>query len=159
MGARGAALGLLLLLSGCRGVPWRHEAFERAVRVEALELSFAEDGSGLLTLNLEVRNPASEPAVLTGVDFELAVEGRRVAAGLQQAEVPLGSNGLPHAVVLSFPLVSEAVAKPEGSLSRQVWLRGGVLLRYGEDTERRAPFQAERVLKLEWVPVPEPTLE
>ncbi|MDY7226599.1 hypothetical protein [Hyalangium rubrum] len=156
---RASALGLALLLAGCHGVPWRPEAFDRAVRVETLELSFAQDGTGLLSLKLEVRNPASELATLTGVDFELWVEGRRLSAGLQQVEVPLGANGLPHAVALSFPLVSEAVTKTEGSRPLQVGLRGGARFRYGEGTERRAPFHAERALRLEWVPVPEAVLE
>jgi hypothetical protein len=159
MGARWAALGLLLL-AGCRGVPWRPEAYDSAARVEALELSFAPDGTGLLTLRLEVRNPSSDAALLTGVDFELVVDGRRLAVGLQQVAVPLSEDGLPHSVELSFPLVSEGALGPGKTLlQRKVRLSGGALLRYGANTERRAPFQLERMLRLPWLPLPEPPLE
>ncbi|MBN1204279.1 MAG: hypothetical protein JXB05_05085 [Myxococcaceae bacterium] len=158
MRAHWAALGLLLL-AGCRGVPWRPEAYDAAVRVEALELRFAPDGTGLLTLKLEVRNPTSDAATLTGVDFELAVDGRRLAAGLQQVEVPLGEDGLAHAVELSFPLVSEGAAGSASLVSHQVRLEGGALLRFGVGTERRATFRAERVMALPWLPPAEPPLE
>jgi hypothetical protein len=160
MGARWAAVGLLLLLTGCRGVPWRPEAFDTAARVEAMELSFAPDGTGLLTLRLEVRNPSADAALVTAVDFELVVDGRRLAVGLQEVAVPLGEDGLPHPVELSFPLVSEGAAGPgQTLLQRKVRLSGGVLLRYGASTERRAPFQLERKRRLPWLPLPEPLLE
>jgi hypothetical protein len=159
MGARWAALSLLLLV-GCRGVPWRPEAFDSAARVEAMELGFAQDGTGLLTLRLEVRNPSSDSALLTAVDFELVVDGRRLAVGLQEVAVPLGEDGLPHVVELSFPLVSEGATAPGQSLlQRKVRLSGGALLRYGANTARRAPFQLERQLRLPWLPLPEPPLE
>jgi hypothetical protein len=159
MGVRWAALGLLLL-AGCRGVPWRPEAYDDAVRVEAMELSFSRGGTGLLTLRLEVRNPSSDAAVLTAVDFELVVDGRRLAAGLQQVSVPLTEDGPPHSVEVFFPLVSEGAVDPrQNVLLRKVRVSGGALLRYGASTERRAPFQLERMQKLPWVPQPEPRLE
>lgn len=158
MGARWVTLGLWLL-AGCSGVPWQPEAFNQAVRVEAMELRFAEDGTGLLTLRVQVRNPSPDAALLTGVDFELAVDGLRLAMGLQQVEVPLGSDGLPHTVELSFPLVSEGAVSKEPRVMRRVQLRGGVLLRYGAGTERRAPFALEREQRLPHVPLPEPRLE
>jgi hypothetical protein len=158
MRALGAVLGLLLL-AGCRGVPWRPEAFDAAVRVEALDLRFAPDGSGLLTLKLEVRNPSSDLALLTGVDFDLAVDGRRLAVGLQQVEVPLGDDGRAQEVEVSFPLVSQGAAGSASHLSHQVRLSGGVLLRYGPRTERRATFRVERSMQLPWLPPPEPMLE
>jgi hypothetical protein len=158
MGARWAAL-FLLLVAGCRGVPWQPEAFNQAARVEAMELRFAEDGTGLLTLRLAVRNPSSDAALLTEVDFELVVDGRRLAMGLQQVEVPLGNDGLPHPVELSFPLVSEGAVSQWPGVMHQVRLRGGALLRFGASTERRAPFQLAREQRLPWVPLPEPTLE
>jgi hypothetical protein len=158
MGARWAALGLLLL-AGCRGVPWQPEAFNQAARVEAMELRFEKDGTGQLTLRVEVRNPSSDAALLTQVDFELAVDGRRVAMGLQQVEVPLGQDGLPRTVELIFPLVSEGAVSPEPNVVRKVRLRGGALLRYGASTERRAPFALEREQRVPFVPWPEPRLE
>ncbi|HEX8697721.1 MAG TPA: hypothetical protein VF815_02685 [Myxococcaceae bacterium] len=158
MRARWAALGLLLL-AACRGVPWRPEALNQAARVEAMELRFAPDGTGLLTLKLEVRNPASDAALLTEVDFELAVDGQRLAMGLQQVEVPLGHDGLAHTVELSFPLVSEGAVSQEPGVMRKVQLRGGALLRYGASTERRAPFTLQRQQRVPYVPLPEAPLE
>lgn len=158
MRALGAVLGLLLL-AGCRGVPWRPESYDTAVRVEALDLRFAPDGTGLLALKLEVRNPSSDPALLIGVDFELVVDDRRLAEGLQQLEVPLSEGGQAQSVEVSFPLVAQGAAGTASHLSHEVQLNGGVLLRYGPRTERRAPFHAERVMELPWLPPPEPVLE
>lgn len=161
---RALAAGLALLLGlvwlpGCRGVAFRPEAYEEAARVEALDLRFAPDGSGLLTLKLAVRNPTSELALLTRVDFELAVDGRHLAAGLQQVEVALGEDRQAREVEVSFPLVSHGAAGSASYIPRQVRVRGGVLLRYGPRTERRALFEAERVMQLPWLPPPEPVLE
>ncbi len=158
MRALGVVLGLVLL-SGCRGVSLRPEAYEAAVRVKALDLRFAPDGSGLLTLKLEVRNPSSDLALLTGVDFELAVDGRRLAVGLQEVEVALGEDGQPQEVEVSFPLVSQGATGSASHLSHQVRVSGGVLLRYGPRTERRATFRVERDMQLPWLPPPEPVLE
>lgn len=158
MRALGAVLGLMLL-AGCRGVPWRPEAYDAAVRVEALDLRFAPDGTGLLALKLEVRNPSSDLALLVGVDFELAVDGRRLAEGLQQLEVPLSDDGQAHSVEVSFPLVSQGAPGTASHLSHRVQLKGGALLRYGPRTERRASFRVERLMELPWLPPPEPMLE
>lgn len=158
MRALGVALGLVLL-AGCRGVPWQPHAYDAAVRVAALDLRFASDGSGLLTLKLEVRNPSSDLALVTGVDFDLAVDGRRLAVGLQQVEVALGEDGQAHAVEVSFPLVSQGAAGRDSPLHHAVRVSGGVLLRYGPRTERRAAFQVERAMALPWLPPPEPMLE
>jgi hypothetical protein len=157
------ALGVVLLgwvlLSGCRGVPLRPEAYEAAVRVKALDLRFAPDGSGLLTLKLEVRNPTSDLALVTGVDFSLSVDGRRMAVGLQEVEVALGEDGQAKEMEASFPLVSQGATGSASHLSHQVRVSGGVLLRYGPRTERRMTFQVERVMELPWLPPPEPVLE
>lgn len=158
MRALGVVLGLLLF-SGCRGVSLRPEAYEAAVRVKALDLRFAPEGSGLLTLKLEVRNPSSDPALLTGVDFDLAVDGRRLAVGMRELEVALEEDGLAQELEVSFPLVSQGAAGAPSHLSHQVRVSGGVLLRYGPRTERRATFRVERVMELPWLPPPEPVLE
>ncbi|WP_224370199.1 hypothetical protein [Hyalangium versicolor] len=158
MRALGVVLGLLLL-TGCRGVPWRYDAYDAAVRVEALDLRFAPDGTGLLALKLEVRNPSSDPALLIGVDFDLAVDGRRLAEGLQQVEVPVGEDGRAQSVEVSFPLTAQGAPGTASRLSHQVQLMGGGLLRYGPRTERRAAFRVERVMEVPWLPPPEPLLE
>ncbi|MFP2901014.1 hypothetical protein, partial [Corallococcus sp. 4LFB] len=90
----GAGLAGLFLLSGCLGVvPFRPRAYDEAVRVEAVDLAFTRDGSGALTLKLQVRNPSSDAATLTRVDFDLRVDGRRVATGEQVLGVPLDGEG------------------------------------------------------------------
>jgi hypothetical protein len=158
MRALGAVLAVVLL-AGCPGVPWRPEAYDTAVRVETLDLRFAPNGTGLLTLKLEVRNPSSDVGLLTGVDFDLMVDGRRLAEGLQQVEVPLGTDGRSQSVEVSFPLVAQGTAGTASHLRHQVRLNGGALLRYGPRTERRATFQMEQVMELPWLPPPEPVLE
>lgn len=158
MRALGAVLGLLLL-AGCRGVPWRPEAYDAAVRVEALDLRFAPDGSGQLTLKLEVRNPSSDLAMLIGVDFDLRVDERRLAEGLQKLEVPLSDDGRAQSVEVSFPLVGQDATGKASQLRHLVQVNGGALLRYGPRTERRATFHVERLMELPWLPPPEPMLE
>jgi hypothetical protein len=157
-GVRGALWGLLLL-AGCRGVSLSPVAFDEAARVEALALRFQPDGSGLLTFRLAVHSPTSESPVLTAVDFELVVEGQRLATGLQGVEVPLEGGGPARTVEVRFPLVSEAAPGSPSPMARQVELRGGVSLRYGARTVRRAPFRAGRLLPLPWVPLAVPSLE
>lgn len=158
MRALGAVLAAVLL-AGCPGVPWRPEAYDTAVRVETLDLRFAPNGTGLLTLKLEVRNPTSDEGVLTGVDFDLSVDGRRLAEGLQQVEVPLATDGRAQPVEVSFPLVVQGTAGTASHLKHQVQMNGGGVLRYGQRTERRATFQVEQVMELPWLPPPEPVLE
>jgi hypothetical protein len=158
MRALGVALACVLL-SGCRGVPLAPEAYELAVRVESLDLRFAPDGTGLLTLKLELRNPSSDEALVTGVDFELLVDGRRLAEGLQSVEVALDGSGHAREVEVAFPLVSQGAAGTASHLPHPVSLNGGAVLRYGPSTERRMTFHAERVMELPWLPPPEPLLE
>jgi len=55
-----------------------------------------------------------------------------------------------------FPLASEPPTGTGASevVLRNVTVRGGVVLRFG-GTERRAPFQDERRLRLAYVPPPQ----
>ncbi|WP_141324238.1 LEA type 2 family protein [Myxococcus sp. AB025B] len=134
---------------GCLGaVPLKPRAYDEAVRVESLDVDFQADGSGLLDVGLQVRNPASDPATLTAVDFELWVDGRRVATGQQQVDAALPPQGEVPLRVL-FPLAAERVAPVTGAVP--VRLRGGVVLRFG-GTERRASFRAQGSRKLTHVP-------
>ncbi|TSC33707.1 hypothetical protein [Corallococcus sp. Z5C101001] len=157
MHARRAVLTLAggLMLSGCLGaVPFQPRAYDEAVRVEAVDVAFARDGAGVLTLKLQVKNPSSDAASLTRVDFDLRVDGRRVATGEQVMGVPLDGGG---AVPLEvrFPL---AVPRGGGRLeagSHAVRLEGGVVLRFG-GSERRAPFRDARSLDIAWMPGGEP---
>jgi hypothetical protein len=154
MRAGRAVLALLLgggVLSGCLGTtPLRPRAYAEAVRVESVAVDFRSDGSGVLDLALDVGNPSSDAATVSSVDFELRVDGRRVAVGAQQVAAALAPDArLPLRVL--FPLASERATGGPEPLPRDVRVRGGVVLRFG-GTERRAPFEDARVLPLAWVP-------
>lgn len=152
-----AAAGVCLLLAGCLGVPWRPEAFQEAATVEALDVRFRPDGVGQLDVRLAVKNPSSDDATLTGMDFELAVDGQRFAVGTEALEVPLTGDAK-HTLELHFPLASGRNTGRSPSVYRAVRLTGGVVLSF-QGTERRAPFRDERVMKLAWVPLEEPRPE
>lgn len=142
------ALLLLVLpwLAGCAGVTLRPHALDKAVRVEEVGLAFAPDGSGELTLRLEVENPTFWDGEVTGVDFELRLDGRRYAVGTR------GLSGLPLAadarrtLTVSFPLQSEPTTG-EAPRTWRVEVGGGVALAFGE-TVRLLPFRAERYVRL-----------
>ncbi len=137
--------------SGCLGsVPFRPRAYDEAVRVVGFQVDFQPDGTGVLDLDLEVKNPASDAATLAAVDFTLRVDGRRVAVGTQQVAAPLAEEGSAPLRVL-FPLASGRASGGLEPVRRRVQVEGGVVLRFG-GTERRAPFQAERVMPLAWAP-------
>ncbi len=156
MRARPAAVGLLLL-AGCLGVPWRPEAFQEAAVVRALQVRFEPDGTGRMDVRLAVRNPSTDDATLTGLDFELALDGKRFAVGTEALDVALkGEAG--HTLELNFPLASGRTTGRGLAVYRAVRLTGGVVLRFG-NTSRRAPFLHERVEKLAWVPLEEPLPE
>jgi hypothetical protein len=148
-----AALVCGTVLSGCLGaVPFRPRAYDEAVRVRDVVVDFKPDGTGLVDLDLEVHNPSSDAATLTGVDFELRVDGRRVAVGAQQVAAPLGPEATAPLRVL-FPLAGETATGGAEAVARQVRVTGGVVLRFG-GTERRATFEVKRELPLSWVPPP-----
>lgn len=149
----GLALGWALLGagSGCLGVvPFQPRAYDGAVRVEAVDLAFTRDGTGALTLKLKVRNPSSDAAAVTRVDFDLRVDGRRLATGEQVLGEPLdGQREIP--LEIRFPLaVARSAARPEPT-SHAVRVEGGVVLRFG-GSERRAPFRDARSLEVPWMP-------
>ncbi|MCP3162928.1 LEA type 2 family protein [Myxococcus qinghaiensis] len=144
-------MGAALVGSGCLGaVPFQPRAYDDAVRVESLSVDFHADGSGVLDVGLEIRNPSSDAATLTSVDFELWVEGRRVAAGQQHVDAALPPDGSAPLRVL-FPLAAERVTAVTGEAAVPVRVRGGVVLRFGR-TERRAPFRVQGSQKLTHVP-------
>ncbi|HYO71007.1 MAG TPA: hypothetical protein VEU33_33505 [Archangium sp.] len=144
-------LPLLLLvlpwLAGCAGVTLRPHALDKAVRVEEVGLVFDSKGVGELTLRLDVENPTFWDAEVTGVDFELLLNGRRYAVGTR------GLSGLPLAadarrtLMVSFPLRAEA-APDEPPRTWRVEVGGGVALTFGE-TVRLLPFRAERSLRVQ----------
>ncbi|WP_375771116.1 hypothetical protein NR798_09510 [Archangium gephyra] len=139
---------LLLLpwLAGCTGVTLRPHALDKAVRVEEVGLAFAPDGSGELTLRLEVENPTFWDGEVTGVDFELRLDGRRYAVGTRGlSELPLAADAR-RTLTVSFPLQSEPTTG-EAPRTWRVEVGGGVALAFGE-TVRLMPFRAERYVRL-----------
>ncbi len=146
-------LWLLLLVvgaSGCAGVTLRPRAMDEAVRVEEVELAFSPEGSGTLTLRLEVENPTWWDAEVRGVDFELRLDGRRYAVGTRGVVLPLGSEAR-RSLTVSFPLVTESSDVSEASpRTWRVEVAGGVALAFGAqgETVRLLPFSARRSLRL-----------
>ncbi|MFY2556469.1 LEA type 2 family protein [Corallococcus terminator] len=145
-------MGAALVGSGCLGaVPFQPRAYDDAVRVESLNVDFHADGSGVLDVGLQVKNPSSsDTATLTSVDFELWVDGRRVATGQQHVDAALPPEGQAPLRVL-FPLAAERVIAVTGEAAVPVRVRGGVVLRFGR-TERRAAFRVQGSQKLTHVP-------
>ncbi|MGZ3461752.1 MAG: hypothetical protein ACXU86_24940, partial [Archangium sp.] len=141
----------------CAGVTLRPRALDEAVKVEEVGLSFTPEGSGELTLRLEVENPTFWDGTVTGVDFELRLDGKRYAVGTRGVQQPLAADEH-RTLTVSFPLQSEPV---EGEVPPHTWrveVGGGVALAFGE-TVRLLPFRARRSLRLPYfrpvVPAPE----
>jgi hypothetical protein len=138
------ALALLLLVpwaSGCVGVTLRPHALDEAVRVEAVDLAFTPEGAGELTLRLAVENPTFWDAEVTGVDFELSLDGRRYAVGTRGVSLALAADER-RTLTVSFPLRSEPGQEEPPPRTWRVEVGGGVALAFGE-TVRLMPFRAE----------------
>jgi hypothetical protein len=73
--------------------------------------------------------------------------------------VPLEGGGAARTVEVRFPLLTGEAPGASTPMARLVLLRGGVSLRYGVRTVRRAPFRAERLLPLPWAPLAAPARE
>ncbi len=142
-------LTLLVLpwLSGCAGVTLRPRALDEAVKVEEVGLAFTPEGAGELTLRLEVENPTFWDAEVTGVDFELRMDGRRYAVGTRGVSQPLASDER-RTLTVSFPLRSEPTGSDVPPRTWRVEVGGGVALNFGGETVRLLPFRAERTLRL-----------
>ena len=155
------ALWLLLPLplgaAGCAGMTLRPRALDEAARVRDLGLAFGPDGSGSLTLALEVDNPTWWDASVRGVDFELWLDGRRYAVGTRGASLLLGSGGR-SSLNVAFPLRSEPTRDVGPPHVWRVEVRGGVALAFGE-TVRLLPFRTARDLKLPYFRPVEPEAE
>jgi hypothetical protein len=142
---------LLLLLAlgmaGCAGTTLRPHAMDEAVRVEEVDLAFTPKGPGTLTLRLEVVNPTFWDAQVTGVDFELRMDGRRYAVGTRGVQMPLAADER-RTFTVSFPLQSEPGGAEAPVRTWHVEVGGGVALAFGE-TVRLMPFRAERTVRLQ----------
>ncbi|HSP76987.1 MAG TPA: hypothetical protein VLQ93_00555 [Myxococcaceae bacterium] len=147
---RGLLVLLLVVASGCAGVTLRPRALDEAVRVEEVALAFSPEGSGELTLRLEVENPTLWDAEVRGVDFELRLDGRRYAVGTRGVVLPLGSDAR-RSLTVSFPLLTEPSEASEApTRTWRVEVAGGVALAFGArgETVRLLPFRARRSLRL-----------
>lgn len=149
-------VSLLLLpwIAGCAGVTLRPHAMDHAVRVEEVGLAFTPDGAGALTLRLDVENPTFWDAEVTGVDFELRLDGRRYAVGTRGVSQPLAADAR-HTLTVSFPLRSEPTRSDVTPRTWRVEVGGGVALTFGE-TVRLLPFRDERFLRLPYFRPVEP---
>lgn len=140
------ALCTLGWLTGCAGVTLAPHALDRAVHVQEVALDFAPTGEGSLRLRLQVANPTLADAVATGVDYELAVEGRSYAAGTRRVRLELPA-GAQHSLEVAFPLLAVPAAPQAPERAVHVALRGSVALLF-QDMERRLPFRSEQVLRV-----------
>ena len=145
---RGGWLGLTLLggVLGCAGVSLRPGALDEAARVERMALSFGADGTGGLHLLLDVKNPTLWDAKVTGVDFELRLDGRRYTVGTRGASLLLGSGGR-SSVWVFFPLRSTPTREEGRVRPWRVEVDGTVVLAFGE-MSRRLPFHTETTQRL-----------
>jgi hypothetical protein len=124
----------------------RPGALDEAVRVADLRLSFTPSGAGELSATLDVGNPTFWDAEITGVDFELTLDGQRYAVGTRGVQEPLASDAR-RTLAVSFPLRCEPTAAEGRTRAWRVELGGTVALAFGERT-RLLPFRAERYLRL-----------
>ena len=159
-GRPGLLAGLWLMLpwvGGCAGVTLVPRALDEAVKVEQMNLAFGPDGTGTLILILSVENPTVWNAKVTGVDFELRLDGRRYAVGTRGAGLmmsPGGQSGL----WVAFPLSSQPTRDEGPPHLWRVDVRGGVALAFGEMV-RLLPFRTERELRLPYFRPVEPEPE
>jgi hypothetical protein len=144
---RRAFLLLLPGVAGCVGMTFRPNALDEAVRVEEFRLSFTDKGEGELSLFLDVSNPTFWDATVTGVDFELALDGRRYAVGTRGLLSPVMTSNESRVFVVHFPLRCEPTADAGRSRAWRVEVKGSVGLSFGERV-RRMPFHAGRDLRL-----------
>jgi hypothetical protein len=139
---------LPLAMAGCAGgVTLRPNALDEAVRVEEMGLAFTPEGPGALTLRLAVENPTFWDAQVTGVDFELRLDGRRYAVGTRGVQQALAADER-RTLTVSFPLQSEPGGAEAPARTWHVEVGGGVALAFGE-TVRLLPFRAERTVRLQ----------
>jgi hypothetical protein len=137
------ALALLLLAGACRGGSLPRPS-ELEATVEALTLE--ETGTGRLRVLVAAPGPP-----VARLRWELALDGRRFATGLETA-LPAVEGGLR----LDVPLAWRHVGWREGPRFLLVEVRGDVLSA-GEATG--LPFQAARELLVPGAPVLEAPLE
>jgi hypothetical protein len=152
-------LGALVLAGslGCAGLTLVPGALDQAVKVEQMSLAFEPEGSGGLTLRLVVENPTLWDARVTGVDFELLLDGRRYAVGTRGVSLMLAS-GASSSLLVSFPLRS---APTRADVTPHVWrveVRGGVRLAFG-DMVRLLPLDTGASLRLPFFRPVEPAPE
>jgi hypothetical protein len=128
-----------LLLFGCVGPTLATQPVAPGeVWVERLEVRFDEPGRGLLQLGL-LANGVGEQVQAQSVDWELWLDNRYFAAGVEQVDVVVAAAGETK-VSLELPLVFPKLPVASEPARLQLSARGGVVLR-GGTREERHPFQ------------------
>lgn len=149
---RPVCLGLALaLLAGCAGSRLQVATLQPGeVLVQGLEVAFFEPGSGELTLEL-VMEGVGEPVQAQAVDWELWLDNRYFAAGVEQVmrELPVAGET---PLVLKFPLHFPKVPVAGEPQRLKLSTRGGVVLR-GGTREERHPFEVSVFRRVERAPV------
>ncbi|MBJ6761126.1 hypothetical protein JGU66_10160 [Myxococcaceae bacterium JPH2] len=154
------ALAVAVPLGGCLGVvPFQPRAYDDAARVRSLGVERLPDGSAKLLLALGVRNPSSDAATLTRVDFAVRLAGRGFAVTEQTLDVPVDAERevkVDVTLLLPNPRPQASVrgdALPDAK-DAMVEVDGGVVLRFG-GVERRAPFKLGAALTVPRALLPE----
>jgi hypothetical protein len=130
---------LSVLLSGCVAQTLATQpVVPGEVWVETLEVRFDEPGRGLLRLGL-LANGVGEPVQAQSVDWELWLDNRYFAAGVEQVDVAVAASG-ETPVSLALPLVFPKLPASSEPQRLQLSTRGGVVMRGGAREERH-PFQ------------------
>ncbi len=139
MTLRRLAATAMVLLSACRGPALAVQPVAPGeVLLETLEVRFDGPGRGAMRLGL-VAYGVGEPVQAQAVDWELWLDNRYFAAGVEQVDVAVPASGevpLGLEVPLHFPSLP-ASAEPQ---RLQLSARGGVVMRGGAREERH-PFQ------------------
>jgi hypothetical protein len=149
MAARALFLGLAVLATGCRTT--LPAARSQAVEVRSVEASFSGADRGELKLSLEVENPQTLTGELTRVAWELWLNGRWFAAGLQAVNEPLTGRQL-KTLELTLPVVFRHLEVRTDPTIVEVGVRGGVDLHFG-GVSFRLPFESIRRLEVQGAPV------
>ena len=142
---------VLLLLSGCAGSRLQVATLQPGqVLVQGLDVAFFDPGNGELTLEL-VMEGVGEPVQAQTVDWELWLDNRYFAAGVEQVALALPAAGeMP--LRLKFPLHFPKVPVAGEPQRLKLSTRGGVVLRGGAREERH-PFEVSVSRRVERAPV------
>ena len=131
---------VLLALASCRTGPRPRGPESGAVVVNALSASFPADDRADFSLQLQIQNREGFPGTITGVSWEIWLQGRRFAAGTRMLAESLPTRGSAQ-LSLTLPLAYRHTAAAAVPIPLEVGLRGGVSVTFAGN-EQRLPFRA-----------------